>query len=89
MTCKHYLISGRVQGVFYRSSTRETAQRLGLQGWVKNRPDGRVEAVACGSEQMLAKLEAWLHQGPPMARVEYVEIETTSMPDCNGFEIRC
>lgn len=88
MNCRHYLIDGRVQGVFYRASTCDQARALGLIGWVKNLPDGRVEALACGSSEMLAKLELWLRQGPPMARVDNVHIQPASRPDCAGFEIR-
>ncbi len=89
MACRHYWISGRVQGVFYRASTQEKAQSLGLKGWIKNLPDGRVETVACGSEEILAKLEVWLHQGPPTAKVDRVEIkQETVVPDTQGFEVR-
>ena len=83
------MVSGRVQGVFYRASAHDVAQQLGLVGWVRNLPDSRVEAVACGSEQQLVKFEEWLHQGPAMAIVEKVETSQQSgMPDNNGFEIR-
>ncbi|MCW9013317.1 MAG: acylphosphatase [Gammaproteobacteria bacterium] len=88
MPCKHYLISGRVQGVFYRSSTQQTAQRLGLSGWVRNMRDGRVEAVACGSDAQLARLEAWLYQGPPMAAVDNIEITAQSEIAASEFIIR-
>ena len=69
----HLLISGRVQGVFYRASTEAKARELGLGGWVRNLPDGRVEAVAEGPRAMLEQLVAWCHQGPPAARVGHVE----------------
>ena len=89
MACRHYWISGRVQGVFYRASAQGKAQSLGLKGWVKNLHDGRVEAVACGSEEILAKLEVWLHQGPPMAIVDHVEIkQEIVIPDTQDFEVR-
>ena len=89
MLCRHYKISGRVQGVFYRASTHDIAVKLGLSGWVRNMPDGCVEAVACGSEQQLAQFESWLHQGPPMARVDRVITgQTTELPKNNGFEIK-
>lgn len=71
-SCRHFLVSGRVQGVFFRAATQATAHRLGLTGWVRNLPDGRVELVACGAEEKLKQLEAWLWQGPPHARVEQV-----------------
>ena len=88
MSCRHYLVSGRVQGVFYRASTCDQARSLGLRGWVRNLPDGRVEALACGSDEMLAKLELWLHQGPPMAKVDQVQVQSADEPDCIDFQIR-
>lgn len=69
----HLLISGRVQGVYYRASTEAIATRLGLRGWVRNLPDGRVEAIAEGPRARLEQLIAWCHEGPPAARVERVE----------------
>lgn len=89
MLCRHYTVSGRVQGVFYRASTYDVAQQLNLTGWVRNMPDGCVEAEACGSEQQLAKFEAWLRQGPPMSLVDQIEIsEQINQSDHNGFEIK-
>jgi len=88
MICEHYYISGRVQGVFYRACTYETAQALNLTGWVKNLPDGRVEVMACGKGEQLAKLKAWLKEGPSMAKVQQVEVKNiTDVPDSDGFEI--
>jgi acylphosphatase len=80
MICERYYISGRVQGVFYRAGTYETAQALNLTGWVRNLPDGRVEAVACGNVEQLAKLKTWLKKGPPMAKVENLQV----MVFCNS-----
>lgn len=68
----HLLISGTVQGVFYRQSTLEEAVRLGLAGWVRNLDDGRVEAVAEGPREALDALVAWCRRGPPAARVSDV-----------------
>ena len=65
----HLLVSGKVQGVFYRQSTLEEATRLGLAGWVRNLPDGRVEAVAEGPREALDALLAWCRRGPPAAHV--------------------
>jgi acylphosphatase len=65
-------ITGRVQGVGFREALREEAARLGLTGWVRNRADGSVEALAQGSQEALAALLAWAHRGPPAARVERV-----------------
>ncbi len=70
----HLWISGRVQGVFFRASARDEARRLGLRGWVRNLPDGRVEAVAEGSSEGVDAFVAWCHSGPPMARVDHVEV---------------
>ena len=65
----HLNISGRVQGVYYRASMLQEAQRLGLTGWVMNRPDGSVEAVAEGWKAKIEELIAWCRQGPQGARV--------------------
>ena len=67
-----FLVSGKVQGVFFRASTREQALKLGLRGHAKNLPDGRVEVLAEGDSSALDALERWLHVGPPMAMVESV-----------------
>lgn len=69
------LVTGRVQGVYYRSATAERAQALALRGWVKNLPDGRVEVVASGDATAVVALTRWLWQGPPAARVEAVYLE--------------
>ena len=71
--CRRWLVSGRVQGVFFRASTRRTAEALGLTGAARNLADGRVEVVACGAEAALDALAAWLHEGPPTAEVTRVE----------------
>lgn len=70
---RRWLISGRVQGVFFRESTRRQAEPLGLAGHAVNLPDGRVEVVARGDAAALDQLEAWLGDGPPAARVETLE----------------
>jgi len=70
-----YRVSGRVQGVFYRASTRQRALELGLAGHARNLSDGRVEVLACGPEAALEQLGAWLWQGPPSAHVTRVEVE--------------
>ena len=69
------VVTGRVQGVFYRQSTREAAQALGLAGWVRNQPDGTVVLEAIGPLLALERLIAWCQEGPPAARVDRVEIE--------------
>ncbi|NNL06739.1 MAG: acylphosphatase [Gammaproteobacteria bacterium] len=74
MSCRRYLISGRVQGVFYRASAQRYAQSLALCGWVRNRRDGRVELLACGDEAVLETLENWLEIGPEYAKVTNIEV---------------
>ena len=69
----HLVVSGRVQGVFFRQSTADTARRLGLRGWVRNLPDGRVEAEAEGDRAALEALVEWCRRGPPAARVDALE----------------
>lgn len=71
----HLWVAGRVQGVFYRANTAEVARRLGLVGWVKNLPDGRVEIVAEGKEEDLQEFLVWCRQGPPAAQVTEVEVK--------------
>lgn len=71
----HTRIEGRVQGVFFRDSTRKEAIRLGLKGWVKNMKDGAVEAVFQGDEENLTKMQTWLKEGPPQAKVTEVVID--------------
>lgn len=71
--CAHVYISGRVQGVFYRAYTQQQAQKLGLTGWVRNLPDGRVEAVMEGKKDQVEKMIRWCWQGSPGARVERVK----------------
>lgn len=85
----HLWISGRVQGVTYRASTRRKARELGVDGWVKNLPDGRVEAVFCGDQDAVDTLIEWCHDGPGRARVDSVDVESET-PDTGfaGFEIR-
>lgn len=70
----HVWVSGRVQGVFFRQSTETFARELGLAGWVRNLPDGRVEAIAEGDATALERLVAFCHEGPPAARVDDVEV---------------
>ena len=82
-------IHGRVQGVFYRDSTQREAQRLGLHGWVRNRSDGSVEAIAQGPPERVAALIDWCHEGPPLARVVEVSVIEESVDvDELEFEVR-
>lgn len=91
MPCRHYFIEGRVQGVFFRASTQEQAQSLGLTGWVRNCVDGRVEAIACGQVQQLDTLELWLQEGPPLAKVVKLlrtDKDTDVLESGSDFKIR-
>jgi|Deesub1362B_J571_1020462.scaffolds.fasta_scaffold00032_39 acylphosphatase len=85
----HVYISGRVQGVFFRAFTQERAEFYGITGWVKNLPDGRVEAVAEGDEEVLKEWIKDLWKGPPAARVDNVEeIWEEHKGEFKRFEIR-
>ena len=77
-----------MQGVYYRASAREVARRLGLRGWIKNLPDGRVETLASGSIDALAEFERWLAAGTAHAKVSGVATETSQEVPLDGFEIR-
>lgn len=80
-------IHGRVQGVWFRESMRQEAERLGASGWVRNAPDGSVEATVQGSETAVDALVDWARRGPPQARVDRVEsVETNGL--FSGFEKR-
>lgn len=86
---RHVLISGRVQGVFFRAHTQEKAKELGLSGWVKNRTDGAVEAVFEGPVEQVAAMIKWCHRGPSPAYVAQVEVVPEEPTEkCIGFEIR-
>src|SRR5690625_1999521 len=82
---RRWLISGRVQGVYFRASTREQATKLGLSGRAINLPDGRVEVVAAGPAAALGALEEWLQTGPPAARVDRVEQVSAPARVASGF----
>ena len=71
----HLIVSGRVQGVWYRSSTQEKAQQLGLTGWVRNVPGGQVEIVAEGKVNSVDTLVSWASRGPSLARVDHLKVE--------------
>jgi len=70
----HVFISGRVQGVFFRYTSKELAEQLGVTGWIRNLPDGRVEAVIEGDEDKVEEMLEFFHKGPPLARVDKVEV---------------
>ena len=83
MPCIHCVVSGRVQGVFFRVSTRDQAQALGLRGEVRNLPDGRVAVTACGPQTALDALRQWLWEGPRQAAVS--DVQCTTAPEEAGF----
>jgi acylphosphatase len=83
--CLRCYVAGRVQGVFFRASAREQAQNLGLSGYARNLPDGRVEVLACGAAAAVERLRDWLRTGPPGARVTGVACETADAEGCTGF----
>ncbi len=74
IVCKRAEIFGRVQGVWYRGTTEKTAKKLNLQGWVRNRADGSVEALFQGHPETVKKMLAWCHKGPIAARVDRVDV---------------
>lgn len=89
---RHLAIHGRVQGVGYRWSLSAEARALGLSGWVRNRSDGSVEALICGTRGAVDALTAWAHHGPPSARVERVISNEEPHPEnqdtLTGFQQR-
>lgn len=86
---RHLLVEGHVQGVSFRAYTEQRASELGLEGYVRNLPDGRVEVVAEGPEDRLQTLEDWCWQGPPAAKVSLVRSETRpASGGFSGFSIR-
>ena len=88
-TRAHVYISGRVQGVNFRYSTVQQARDRGLDGWVRNLPDGRVEAVFEGGEGDVEAVVEWCHQGPPAAYVEDVEVNWEQPSgSLDGFNVR-
>ncbi|MEO0406158.1 MAG: acylphosphatase [Cyanobacteria bacterium P01_A01_bin.135] len=87
-TAVHVLIAGVVQGVGYRWSTQEMAKAQGLTGWVRNLPDGRVEAVFEGDGEAVEAMLRWCHQGPPAAAVNEVTVEHQDSEESETFEIR-
>lgn len=85
----HLLIRGVVQGVWFRASMRTEGLRLGIQGWVRNVPNGSVEAVVEGPREQVDRLIAWAHEGPEHAAVESVEVDWIERDDVlDSFEVR-
>jgi acylphosphatase len=87
IVCVKCLVAGRVQGVFFRASTRHQAQQLGLTGYVKNLLDGRVEVVACGEVEAVENLRSWLSKGPDQAQVTGVACEFIDYHEYSQFSV--
>jgi acylphosphatase len=88
IVARHLMIIGRVQGVFYRNWSRDTARTLGLAGWVRNRMDGNVEAVVEGSEVAVEQFIALAHQGPPAAQVVRIDVSDAAAEGLTSFQKR-
>lgn len=88
LTCRRIVVSGRVQGVGFRWHTRERAQELGLAGWVRNLPDGRVEVWVEGRQEDVAAMLRWLESGPPWAEVSATDVSSPGPAGLAGFEVR-
>ena len=78
-------VSGRVQGVFFRASAKNEADRLGIQGYAKNLADGRVEVLASGEPEAMDRFQAWLAKGPPMGQVDDLRCEQAEAAGGGGF----
>ena len=87
MKSYHLSIKGRVQRVFYRESAKREATRLGVTGWVKNKPDGSVELLACGTEDTVQKLVEWCKTGPPLAKVTEVTVTEVEPQVFDAFTV--
>lgn len=87
-TRAHVYVSGRVQGVYFRATTRDRAQEVGVDGWVRNLGDGRVEAVFEGSKEAIDEMVSFCHEGSPAANVAEVEVSYEPPEGLAGFEIR-
>jgi acylphosphatase len=89
VVARYLRVRGRVQGVYFRSATRQTARRFGVTGWVRNHEDGSVEAWLEGHGEAVEAVEAWVHTGgPPSARVADVEVRTVRPEGHDRFEVR-
>lgn len=88
MPTVHLLIKGKVQGVFYRQTTKEVANKAGITGWVRNTEDGDVEITASGSEDALQPFIDWCHVGPSRAVVQAVQVTPVTDEVFEGFEVR-
>ncbi|GAB2641800.1 acylphosphatase [Kribbella swartbergensis] len=87
MICRRVVVHGLVQGVFFRDSCRREAQRAGVSGWVRNQPDGTVEALFEGAEDDVERMLEWVRHGPPYARVERVDVTEEQPSGRSGFAV--
>jgi len=87
LIARRCFVSGLVQGVFYRASTRHKANQLGVSGYASNLPDGRVEVLAVGTEEAVVQLIEWLGQGPPAARVTSVHVQEADLESLNEVPV--
>ena len=86
--CYRFIVSGRVQGVYFRQSAAAQARQLALAGWVCNRDDGAVEGLVAGTATALDAFKNWLQQGPPAARVDDLQWQLEATQPTMGFEVR-
>ncbi len=84
--CLSCIVSGKVQGVFYRAMTQQKALGLGVTGWARNRPDGTVEVLACGDDSAVRALAVWLWQGSPQSSVVAVTAKEVAHQSFSYFE---
>lgn len=87
-SCRRCVVSGKVQGVYFRQAALEQANKLKITGWVRNTSVGDVECLICGEEENVEAMCEWLWEGPPVARVQHVEIETLPWQEYTTFMIR-
>ncbi|WP_239123243.1 acylphosphatase [Rhizocola hellebori] len=87
MESKKVTVSGRVQGVYFRDTCRRMALAAGVRGWVRNRPDGTVQALFEGEPDAVEQMVAWAHTGPPQAAVSAVEVTSVPASDPVGFRV--
>ena len=84
----NFQVSGRVQGVFFRASTKQMADSMGISGWARNSENGDVEGMASGTDDQLDNFKQWLGQGPAMARVQELKFEACDFESFDGFMVR-
>lgn len=87
MIGRRWLISGKVQGVWFRASTKKEAARLNISGWARNLKDGNVEVIAFGNDDALSELGVWLEHGPELADVINIKQEDIAWKSYTGFDV--